>query len=60
MQYGEKDAKLKQKKQQVQYVKSAVKTNEMTIDEANALILQKTKSDNKDLVKGTMKSKQFQ
>jgi len=32
----------------------------MTIDEANSLILQKTKSDNKDLVKGTMKSKQFQ
>ena len=59
MQYGERDEMLKKKRRQVQYVKSAVKTNEMTIDEANSLMVEKTKSDNKDLVKGTAKSKQF-
>ena len=37
-------------------MKNAVATAEMTIDQANSLIIQRTKQDNQDLVKSTIKN----
>ena len=62
MDFDSKRQKEKQKKMQVQFMKKAVATDEMTIDQANALIIQKAKQDNQDLVKSTIqneKTKEF-
>lgn len=62
MDYEQKNKREKQKKQQLQYMMNAVASNEITIDQANALILKREKQENQSLVKGTTKNdkaKQF-
>ena len=57
MDYEQRNQREKQKKMQIQYMRKAVATNEMTIDQANALIIKREKQDNTVMVKETSKNK---